>query len=112
MHPYMLCGSGLFDQLDVDRDLHVVADGYATGLEQLVPGQAEIAALDLRRRAEAGALATPGILAASLGRDVEHDLTRDAADRQVAGDREVVTLHAVDAAALEGHRGEVLRVEE
>src|SRR5688572_8205066 len=50
-----------FHQFGVDRNLDVVADSQAAGFEHLIPGQPEVTALDLGRRAESGTLAAPRI---------------------------------------------------
>src|SRR5262245_24135387 len=105
-------GSRLLHQFGVDRDLHVVADEDAAGLKHLVPLEAVVAPPDLRRRAEAAALAAPRIAAAALGRDVERHLAGHVADREIPYQLELVTVHAGDPRAAEGDVGEIVDVEE
>src|SRR6516162_8072716 len=61
-------------QLKLQADLHLVADDHSSGLERLIPVEPVVLAVDLRRRAEARALAAPRILAASFFHDVQHDV--------------------------------------
>src|SRR5438128_645462 len=70
------------DGLDLDRDLDLVADEHAAGLEELVPRQAEVLAVDRRRGGEAGAIAPPRILDPTRGFDLDDDRLRGAADGQ------------------------------
>src|SRR5690348_13436681 len=72
------------EELDVDGDPDVVADEHAAGFERLVPGEAEVAAVDHAREAEAGALAAPRIASPAFGRDVEGDGLGHAVDGDVA----------------------------
>src|SRR5712692_8370196 len=44
-----LDGSGLLNQLDVDRDLHLVAHQDPARLQRLIPVQAEVLAVELAR---------------------------------------------------------------
>src|SRR5256885_8771821 len=80
---------GRVDGLHVELDVDAVPDEHAARLEDLVPLEAEILALDRRLRDEADALVAPRVLAAAGGLGVEHDLAGDVADRQRAGDAEV-----------------------
>src|SRR6476661_4153563 len=108
---YLPLPSADLHRFDFDVDLDVVADGQSAALEQHVPGQAEIAAIDLALRAEARSLATPRILRLPLELDVEGDLSRYVADRQVAGELELVPV-SLDTRALEPDIGVLLDVEE
>src|SRR5579862_4486055 len=56
--------------LDLELDLDLVADQHAARLEHLVPAQAEILAIDRRRRDEAGALVAPRVLGEAAELDV------------------------------------------
>src|SRR5205085_9524762 len=70
-------------------------------LENLVPGQAEILPVQLRRRAVADPVIAPRILAPPLGRHVERDVARDSLDRDPAAELEVAHRISGDGAALE-----------
>ena len=99
-------GSGL-DQLDVQDDLDLLAHEDAAALDGDVPGQAEVLAVDLGGRLEAGAGAAPRV-----GRDagevqVEVHLAGDALDGEVA--HELVGGHRGGG---EGHHREAVGVEE
>src|SRR5688500_6639981 len=75
---------------DVDRDVDAIADHHTTCLEHLVPGKAELLAVDGRRGAERCPLVAPGILRLTEDLDVEGDLARDALDRQRAVDAQPI----------------------
>src|SRR5512132_3129163 len=95
------------DRLDLDADLDVVADEDSASLERLVPGQPEVAPIDLAGRGEADPLAPPWILAPALVARLQRQLARRAADGEVADDGELLArlgARAVDALALEGDR--------
>src|SRR6186997_1194621 len=83
-------GSALRDHLRLDVDLHLVRHEDPARLERHVPGQAEGAAIELALGRERRAGATPRILALALERHVERDRPRDAADREVARELELV----------------------
>jgi len=102
----------LLHQFDIDRDLHVVSDENATCLERLVVGQAEVASLDPRGRAEAGPFVTPGIHAASLGNDLQHHFAGDATDGELAGQIEWCINRTAHAVAEEPDVGIPFDVEE
>jgi hypothetical protein len=55
----------LADHFHVGGDLHFVADDKPARLESLVPGQAEVAAIDFGGRAVADAFVAPGLLVSS-----------------------------------------------
>src|SRR5690349_7992925 len=82
--------------LHLELDVDAIADQHAARLEQLVPLQAEVLAIDGRRRQEADALVTPRILRASAVLDVERDLAGDVADRQLADDAITLAAHLLD----------------
>ena len=102
----------LVNQLDVDRQLHLVANHDATRLERLIPRQVEVAATELRRCADADAIVAPRVLRASLVRRVDRDFPRDVANRQVSDDAEILPNVALDALAHEPHGRVVRDVEE
>src|SRR5581483_5194354 len=94
-----------------DVDLDFVAHEHAAGLERLVPLEAPLAAADRALRAETEAIVAPRILAGARLLDVEDDLVRLIANREIARDF-VVAARAFDLLALEDHLREFLRVEE
>src|SRR4051812_10316646 len=103
------------DGLHLEMDAQIVAHEDSAGLQRLIPGQPEVATVDLRIGGEAHARVPPRIAAASLVGGVERHLARRAADREVADDPEAVALvrpGAFDPAALEGNRRELLHVQE
>src|SRR5206468_2572102 len=88
---------GLLGRLDVDRDRHLVADGDAARLEDLVPGDAVVLAIDLGGGLRAGAHLALRVLDFGRGTlDVEAHLARDAVQGQVAGHLEVTRVHLLD----------------
>src|SRR5687768_8890100 len=97
-----------FDQLELDGDLDLVAHEHPAGFERLVPVQPEILAVDLRARAEADALASPGVLPPAAGLNRERDGPGDVADRQVAGHGKCIRARPGDAGAPETDRGKLL----
>jgi methylmalonyl-CoA mutase N-terminal domain/subunit len=103
---------GLLHRLDLERQLHLVADQQSAGLESLVPLQTEVAAVDAGARDEAGSLAAPGILAAALVGALEGHGPRDPVHRQVPGDPVPVSAKVIDPGAAEGRGRKLLHVEE
>ena len=89
------------DGRDVERDLDLVADEDAAGLERGVPGQAVVLARDLERGLEAGARVAErvGRGAGELGGEL--DVAGHAVDGEVADDDVVVAVRA-DARRGEG----------
>src|SRR5688500_15130480 len=77
--PFRGDSSILSDRLNVEMDADLVADEDPAGLQRLVPGEPEVAAVELRVGAEAGSLAAPGIASRALEGDVEGDRARDIA---------------------------------
>jgi len=65
--------------LDLDLDLDPLAHPHAAGLEDLVPGETEVLAVDGGLRREAGAQVAPGVPRLPGALDVEKDFARDAA---------------------------------
>src|SRR5258706_681706 len=98
------------DRLNLDIDLDLVANGNAARLEYLIPGQAEIAAIDLALCAEASALTTPRILRLTLERDVERDRPSHITNGQVAGQLELLAV-SLDLRAAEPDFRELLDVQ-
>src|SRR5579863_9988922 len=105
-------GGRRLDRLQLQLELHAIADQHATGLECLVPLQTEVLAVESAPRREADPFVAPGVLAAAAVLDVERDRTRDVADGQLAG--QAVTLRAdlLDPRTAEPDLGEMLDVEE
>lgn len=98
--------------LALDLDLDLLADQDAAGLQRLVPGQAELLAVDLGRDREAPDVLAPRVGAGAAVLDGELDRLGDVADGEVTDEGELVTGVADDAGAAEGQRGELLRGEE
>src|SRR6267142_2035543 len=101
----------LLDQLEIDRDLDLVADGHTAGLEQLVPGEPEVLAVDLRRGTVAGALAAPRILPAAFLRHGQRHFLLDVLNREVARHLQPVPV-GDDLRASEAESREPVRIEE
>src|SRR3954447_24414614 len=80
---------GRLHQLDVDRELDVLAYDEAAGLERLIPGEAELLAVDLALRLEAHPLAAPRVLAATLELGIECHFVRLIADREITDEGEL-----------------------
>src|ERR1043165_9938815 len=76
------------EELRVDGDLDVVRDHHPSRLERLIPRQTELRPVDLRRRTEPRADIAPRIVADALAGDIEDDLTRHAANREVTDELE------------------------
>src|SRR3954462_14488778 len=89
-----------FYRLAFNVYLDVVADRQTTGLEQHVPGQPEIAPIDLSVGAEADPLTAPWILGLAFELDVQRYLLCHIADGQISGELELLPV-SVDARALE-----------
>src|SRR5260370_14297054 len=103
-----LCSDGLH----VEGDLDVVADDDAAALEQLVPVEPELLAVDRGLGEEADPLVPPGVLARAEVFGIELHRTRHPAHRELAEHPVSVLPPALDLAALEGDRRVVLDVEE
>src|SRR6185369_11727746 len=87
----------LVDRLDVELDLHGLADEHAARLERLVPGDPERLAIDLSGRGEAdpSLAAEPDRLALVL--HVQGDRPRRSADREVAVEAEAPVARGLEA---------------
>src|SRR5262245_43824739 len=70
----------LADRLDVEDDLDVVTEDRPTALDDLVPRDAEVLAVDLGARLEAAAVAAPAVRAAAEQIDVERHRLADSLD--------------------------------
>src|SRR5690606_34208146 len=82
--------SVLENRLNLDGELDLVAHQHASGLQRLVPGEAEVPAVDAAAGAEADALATPRVLPASLVDHVEGHLASHVLDREIAHQLELI----------------------
>src|SRR5438105_13150491 len=102
----------LLHELDLDRQLDVVAEDPAAGIERLVPVEAEVLPVDLAFRLEAHALTTPWAARAPLKFGVERDFARGALDREIADELQLGVDVALDALPLEPQRREFLDVPE
>src|SRR5712664_2374607 len=104
--------SGLYE-LGIEVDRHIVTDENAAGLQRSVPRQAELFAVDFRCRRESQARIAPWILS-GWGRSFngKYHLAGDAANGQVALDRQFSVAGAGDTRRLEEQRGELLCVKE
>src|SRR4029079_15470764 len=102
----------LANQLDVNRQLDLVANHDATRLERLIPREVEVASAELRRGADANSVVAPGLLRASLVRRFDRDLSRDVANGEISDDAEFLANVALDALAHEPHRRMVCDIEE
>src|SRR5688572_10823894 len=102
----------LAHDLSVNDDLDLVADRDAAGLEQLIPRQPEVAALDFRRGFEPRALTAPGVLRAPMSGDIEHHLACDIANGQITNELEAISGHVGQTTALESQGRKRFRVEE
>src|SRR5256885_4065115 len=103
---------GLLHRLDLQRQLHLVADEQAARLQRLVPLEPEVLAVDGSGCDEPGALAAPGVLAAPLVGDIQDHGLGDAVDGEVAGDPITIPGRDLDVPAAEGGGRLLLDVEE
>src|SRR5687767_9180503 len=86
-------------RLHIDRDPDVVAHENAARLERLVPGEAELAAVDRGRGAERQSLTAPRVASATFVGRLENDFPRDVPDRQLSDEAVSVTLDPLDTRA-------------
>src|SRR5205814_2983550 len=68
--------------LRINRDLHFVADDHTAGLEQLVPAQTKVLAIELAGCTETGAIIPVRILGNALERGIERDFFRHTVARE------------------------------
>src|SRR5690349_941562 len=99
--PFHQAALRLADRLGLDLELHLLADQHATGLQRLVPGDAEVLAVDLGGGGEADDLLAPGAHGQALELDVQRHLAGHAADGELAGELEVLALRLGQAGAAE-----------
>jgi hypothetical protein len=95
----------LRDEFGVDQQLHVLPDGDAACLQQLIPAEAQILAVDCGGRTKAGASLLVRVGGDASERRIEHDFLCYAVQREVADDSigVVITLRRFDASAFEGY---------
>src|SRR5690606_11864550 len=82
------------------------------GLEDLVPLETEVAAVERRRRREGNPLVPPRVLGLTAVLGVEDHLAGDVPDRERAVDAVAVTAGLLHLGALEPKLGEALHVQE
>src|SRR5918993_43851 len=99
--------SGLLGELHVERQLDLLGDEDATGLEGGVPGQVPVGAVDLAVGLEGGLLVAPRVGGDTVELDLEGDRLGDPLDGEVTGQRA-----AVEGGAAERHLRVVLDIEE
>src|SRR5450755_797501 len=102
------CAHGLQLELDLDA----IAHQQAARLEDLVPLEAEVLAVEGALRGESDPFVAPGVLAAAAVLDVERDLAADVADGQLSGQTVERRAELLDPRAAEPDLGKVLDVEE
>src|SRR6266542_3389074 len=97
----------LLDGLDMERNLHPVADDHAAGLEHGVVVETKLLAVNNRlgRKPEALFSVEPGRPALDLG--IERDLSGDVADREVAKDPPALVVDFLHLLARERNRREL-----
>ena len=84
------------DRLNLQADLHLVADEEPAGFERGIPVQPVILPIDRRLGFERDALVAPGVLRSTQKLHIEAHLARDAMNRQVAGEIELIRSFARD----------------
>ena len=104
--------SARFRQLDVDRHLDVVTDDDSARFECDVPVEAVFLAIDLRGRAEASAVVTPGIATATFAARLENRRMSRPANGEITVDLELSVEVARHPIALERELRVSSRVEE
>src|SRR5579864_415105 len=73
----------LLDRLDVGFDVHAVTDHHPSGLQDLVPCQPEVLAVDRRLRCKRRAHVTPRVLCLAVLFNTEDDLARGSPYREI-----------------------------
>src|SRR5919205_4362919 len=86
----------LLDRLKLDRDFRRVADQDTARLESDVPGESEILAGDDGLSRDTDDLGAEWSLAHAVDRRVELDFLRDATDREISIDGEVLFALLLD----------------
>src|SRR3954447_21473557 len=102
----------LLHRLQVDRDLDLVAQHRAAGVERLVPDDPVVLAVERGLDLEAGPGISLGILDLAAVGHRQGDLLADAVHGQRARDVVLVLAGGLDRLALEGDLGILLDVEE
>lgn len=111
----VLRGGGFFYRygFHIQRDFDVFADEHAARFQRLIPGKAEVFAVDLGVGGEAGgALLGEGVDLLTQEFNFHADGLRHAANGQVAGDDGVVVVFDLHAGALERDRRVILNIQE
>ena len=108
---YAATGGGLLHGLELDRDLDLLADEHAAGLERGVPDEPEVAAVERGLGGEAGALVAPRVLAGAGELGVEDHLALHAVQLEVAR-HAVARAGLLDPLRAEGELGVLRDVEE
>src|SRR4029079_17657980 len=102
----------LLDGLDLGLDFDLIPDEHAAGLQRLVPRQAEVLAIDRRRRRKRGTDVAPRVLRLAVLFDAKHHLARDAPDCQIADDIDLNARSGLYALADEPQFGMLRDVKE
>src|SRR5438105_2774745 len=90
----------LSNELDVDLDLHALADEEATRLEHLIPGDVEVLAVDLRRREEAGPHVAPRVDGGAAELHIQRHRLGDVPHRQLTIDPPAIAGRSKARAAV------------
>src|SRR5262249_14171711 len=88
---------GIAHGLDIELDVHSIAHEHAARFEQLVPLEPEVLAIDRRLRNESDALVPPRVHAAAGGLDVQCDLARGIANRELTDHAQTIRADISDA---------------
>src|SRR2546428_1791335 len=104
-------GRRFVDRLEVDLDLHFLADEDAVR-DRHVPGKTEVAPVDCEGRGRAEVPPTLSVLDDTDQLDVEAHGPGDLADREIAACRVVALAFGEDRLALERDLPLLLRIEE
>jgi hypothetical protein len=109
--PDVLLGLSSCDCFDLEADLDVVSDDYPACLQGLIPGQPEIASIDLAARAEPDAFPTPGVSGPAFECNIERNWLRYVTDCQIARNLEAL-LVTLNPGAAELDLGILLDIQE
>src|SRR3990172_5777577 len=116
----MVCVVGLYGYcfgdrhyLDIERDFDFLADQDSAGFQRLIPGQAEILAVDsgCRRKTEDGAL-PERVFAFAQKFDIQRGRSGRAANGQIAVHLRLGIAYHLDAGALESDFGIICHIQE
>lgn len=83
----------LLDSFEFNRQNNLVAYYGTASFERLIPGQPEVLAIDLAGSGETDSLIAPRILSRSQILTVQNDRLRNAADREITDDLDIVPGH-------------------